>query len=254
MKAKKSIADYSDKESKAEFRKCFDKLSQGHDYSTVFGDFLDYALLMMNMNKKAADFKELETRWTKQEDHVIFFEMLNHWSNSSYDFHDSLGDIFMECVSFGRNGQFFTPEPICRMMAQLTIPADIEDGKSIMDCAAGSGRTLLAAATMNRNLKFYAADNDIKCVKMCALNFIINTMVGEVAHMDSLSMQHYKSYHIRKARSGTHYLPYYYITGPGDTDFIEKMEASNEETHKETAGIDELPSIIIGKKKQIYMF
>lgn len=247
----KDISQFTNRESKDAFRKSFERLCYGHDYATVFGDFLEFALLMMHMNKKAEDFAKLEERYPSPEQHKTFSDMLMHWSNASYDFHDALGDIFMECVSFGRNGQFFTPEEICMMMAQMTIPQDIEDGKSIMDCAAGSGRTLLAAAKINRNLKFYAADNDINCVKMCTLNFLVNTMVGEIAHMDSLSMKHYKSYHIRKARGTTHYLPYYYITGPGETDFIQRITATDDSFA--LASEVEAP-IMFSKKNQILMF
>lgn len=253
MKTTKPIEQYTVKESKDVFRKCFESLSHGYDYSTVFGDFLEYSLLMMNINKKAEDFADLEKRWTTPEQHRTFLDMFLHWGNASYDFHDALGDIFMECVSFGRNGQFFTPTEICIMLAKLTIPDDIEDGKSIMDCAAGSGRTLLAAAGINRNLKFYAADNDITCVKMCTLNFLINTMVGEVAHMDSLSMKHYKSYHIKKVRDRTHYVPYYYTTGPNQTDFIQRYQAIQQTDENPKPSSIEAP-LLLSKKNQVMLF
>lgn len=216
--------DFSNPEaSKKAFRTAFEKLAYTQSYSTVFGDFVEFALLMLNLNKQAKDFKDLEARWPKQEDQKLFAEMFFHWGNASCNFHDALGDLFMECVSFGRNGQFFTPEPLCEMMAIMQISKDVEDGKSVMDCACGSGRTLLAAAKINRNLKFYGADNDVLCAKMTAINFIVNTMVGEVAHMNSLTLEHYKSWHIRKILSGTHYIPYYYVTGPGQTDFLRNI-------------------------------
>lgn len=230
---KKSIFEYNDIESTAAFRKCFEKLAYRVDYSRVFSDFVDFSLLMLNINKKAEDFKELETRWDNPEDHKLFAEMFALLGNLSEGFNDALGDLFMECVSHGRNGQFFTPQPICDMMAIMTIGDQAKDGMSVSDCACGSGRMLLGAAKINRHLKFYGADNDATCAKMTAVNFILHSMTGEVAHMNTLSMEHYKSWHIRKILSGTHYLPYYYVTGPNETTFIQRIKATQSQEPKQ---------------------
>ena len=96
----------------------------------------------------------------------------------------------MECVSFGRNGQFFTPQEICDMMAKITIEENkLKDNQAVCDPACGSGRTLLGIAKLNRRLKFYASDIDLTCVKMCVLNMMINCMEGEIAWMDTLRIQ-----------------------------------------------------------------
>lgn len=144
-------------------------------------------------------------------------------------FDDALGDLFMECVSYVKNGQFFTPQPICDMMSEITMNGEIKDGMNVLDCACGSGRMLLSAAKKNRNLLFYGSDVDINCVKMTAINMIVNSMVGEVAHMNALSLEHWGSYHIKKVLTGTHYLPYYYITGKNETNFVQRVKNTIEQ-------------------------
>src|SRR5207247_425461 len=39
---------------------------------------------------------------------------------------DILGDLYQGGISYGENGQFLTPESLCRLMAQMTI-GDVPD-------------------------------------------------------------------------------------------------------------------------------
>ncbi len=180
------------------------------------------------------------------------FELM---ATASFDFTDALGDLFMDLVSHGHNGQFFTPQPICDMMSIMTIaPDQLEDGKSVLDCACGSGRMLLAAAKRNRNLKFYGSDLDLTCVKMTLINMVLNTMVGEVAHMDALTLQHFKTYSVRKVYDpGTnHYLPYYYESN-ANPFIIQKIKESNVKASNEFKS-DPIEELLINKKGQILLF
>ena len=214
----------------ADFKKFFERLSYSQDYPTTFSSFLDFAL--WRVAPQCADDMNEELRRlekTYSEDMVpVFMGMFDSWITASDDdgsgFYDALGDLFMECVSHGRNGQFFTPQPICDMMAQMTYGDSIQPGQTVCDPACGSGRTLMALAKCQRRLKFYGSDNDLTCTKMAALNMIINSMEGEVAWMDTLSMDHYRSYKIRNVLIGSHYLPVLKITQRGDTDFTRRFE------------------------------
>jgi type I restriction-modification system DNA methylase subunit len=267
MAKKKDILDFQPNESKRAFRSCFDQLARTQDYSTVFGDFVEFALLMMNINKTEEDFKELERRWTKPEEHLLFAQMFNHWTNSIEPYEDLLGDLFMECVSHGRNGQFFTPSPICEMMAKMQMhEITLKPDMKILDPACGSGRTILAGAKIYRELpgftpeydmNYYAGDNDGLCAKMTALNFIINTMAGEVWHMDALSLEHYRTYHIKKILNGTHYIPYYFITGPGTGSWrtaIQVDEEKNEPVTSENTDTMTIPEPKVSKHGQLTFF
>ncbi|CCD89868.1 conserved protein of unknown function; putative DNA methylase [Bradyrhizobium sp. ORS 285] len=104
---------------------------------------------------------------------------------------DCLGDIFMEEISFGEHGQFFTPEPVAKMMAEITAP----DGGSVTDPACGSGRMLIASHTPGTFL--VGIDLDPRCAKMTALNLFWRNMRGNVYCGDSLSGEMHTLWQVR---------------------------------------------------------
>ena len=99
------------------------------------------------------------------------------------------------------NGQFFTPDSLCRLMADIT-DADVEEKISkrgfvmVNDPACGSARTLLAHFMKkthdNRDLSglyyYEAADIDLPTCKMAACNMMIHGMQGRVVCQDQLSL------------------------------------------------------------------
>jgi type I restriction-modification system DNA methylase subunit len=101
---------------------------------------------------------------------------------------DILGDIFEGAITHGENGQFFTPEHVCQLMAKMTMNED-EAGKTICDPCCGSGRNLLAAADVNRRNEFVGQDVDLRCVRMTALNLSLRNLYGWVVWGDSLRME-----------------------------------------------------------------
>ena len=100
----------------------------------------------------------------------------------------------MEYLSHGHNGQFFTPEPICEMMARILNPAGYRE--RVADCCCGSGRILLAAAKISRNLLFFGANIDRTCAMMCVINLCLNGLLGEVCWMDTLMNRFYAGWRI----------------------------------------------------------
>lgn len=248
-----------------DFKKLFERLSYSQDYSTTFSSFLDYALwrLAPQCSETMSDELQRLDKMYKQEMVPVMYDMFEAWSiacdNDGEGFYDALGDLFMECVSHGRNGQFFTPQPICDMMAEMSYDEQLEPGKTVCDPACGSGRMLLAMAKKQRRLKFFAADNDHTCTKMAALNLLVNCMEGEVAWMNTLSMEHYRSYHIRNVLYGTHYIPVLTITGKNETLFVQRYKEAVSEM-KETAKPKPVVEakieneMLIGKKNQLLLF
>lgn len=110
---------------------------------------------------------------------------------------DILGEFFMHEITRGQNGQYFTPEPLCDMIAQMQISSCSDEfNKRVFDPACGSGRMLLSGAKINPKNYFFGADNSNTCAKMAAVNFFINGLRGEVAWMNSLSMEFYGAWHI----------------------------------------------------------
>lgn len=220
------------------FTKLFESLAYTQSRHTVFNDFLDFSLLMMRLDRKADDFSELEKRWKDPREYKMFAEMLMIYSEIADDggegLKDGLGDLYMEFLANAKSGQFFTPEEICTMTAEMIVGDNPPDDYSVADPACGSGRMLLAAARKNRKMWFYGSDIDLTCCKMTVLNMLFNTMRGEVAWMDTLRMEHWKSWHIRRVMDGSgRYLPYYYETGPGDTTMIIRFKNTMQPEAKE---------------------
>lgn len=97
------------------------------------------------------------------------------------------------------NGQFFTPDSLCKLMADIT-DADVEEKEShrglvrINDPACGSARTLLAHFmkkthdnhTLAGRYYYEAADIDLPTCKMAACNMMIHGMQGKVVCQDQL--------------------------------------------------------------------
>lgn len=99
------------------------------------------------------------------------------------------------------NGQFFTPNSLCRLMADITDHVNEKnDTKNgfirVNDPACGSARTLLAhfmaKTSKDHSLagKYYyeAADIDFPTCKMAACNMMIHGMQGKVVCQDQLSL------------------------------------------------------------------
>lgn len=216
------------KEAKNDFERAFNDFTYKHGQSTAFIDFLDYTLLAMKWWEPDRDFSYFEKKYG--ELYPRFADMLISLSevsdNAGEGFTDALGDIFMVLVSGGRNGQFFTPENICGMISEMVIP-EVEDNKSILDPACGSGRMLLAAAKRNRNAFFFGCDNDITCCKMAVINLVLNTLQGEIALMDSLNMEYTKSWEVSYRVFNGINMPVYRVVENKDQSTLWKMHMNS---------------------------
>ena len=111
---------------------------------------------------------------------------------------DVLGDLFQGSITYGENGQFFTPSSIARMMGQMTI-ADLSDEarsekKSVYDPACGSGRMLLGVAEQCPHWLFVGKDTDLRCVRLTSLNLALRNLYGYVIHGNSLTNEEWLVY------------------------------------------------------------
>jgi type I restriction-modification system DNA methylase subunit len=131
----------------------------------------------------------------------------------------------MEHLSFGKNGQFFTPEPICTMMAMMTNTIGI--GKKIGDCSCGSGRTLMAAAKVSRLNSFYGADIDRTCCLMAVVNLCLNGMCGEISWMDSISNKYFGGWRI--SIHPNHMVPFVKEITEAESYIVLRIESSKNE-------------------------
>jgi hypothetical protein len=134
---------------------------------------------------------------------------------------DILGDLFQGAISFGEHGQFVTPPPVCRLMARMTVEAQVDiagleptaseieeadstdspanattaaalapaERRTVLDPACGSGRMLLAVAEIHRDWLFLGQDIDRRCQHMCALNLAFRNLVGYVILGNTLALE-----------------------------------------------------------------
>ena len=121
---------------------------------------------------------------------------------NSFDLFGQLYEqMFLLKSKASSNGQFFTPDSLCRLMADIT-DADVEEKVShigpviVNDPACGSARTLLAHF-MDKTREdhalagmyyYEAADIDLPTCKMAACNMMIHGMQGRVVCQDQLSL------------------------------------------------------------------
>ena len=175
-----------------------DTMAYRHSLHQVFSDFL--TLLICAFSQGRMENRYLETIRKYDKPHANSFAealaalVIEMTAPDGNGFIDVLGEYFQQHLSFGNNGQFFTPQHICDLMARLHDPTSI--GKRVIDPACGSGRMLMAMAKINRFSLFYGADIDSNCARMAVINLCLNRMYGEIAWMDSLSNHHYNSWQI----------------------------------------------------------
>jgi hypothetical protein len=182
---------------KETFKSVMDKLAVRHGAHRIFSDFLTLVVCAFSLGKEEEKYLSVIRQYNKQEANLFaeaLAKLVIEMTGDGTGLIDVLGYYFQEHISFGRNGQFFSPQHICDMMACITGP--VKQGNRILDPACGSGRMLLAAAKSNRNALFYGADVDENCAKMTVINLYLNCLYGEVAWMDSLSNKFYGAWEI----------------------------------------------------------
>jgi type I restriction-modification system DNA methylase subunit len=187
----------------------FDQFAHTQNHGTAFSDILDFFLLSFKLYYTQEDRRESLERITthpKKEQLAALFSEIGELSEG---FRDPIGELYEQRISKGRNGQFFTPEPITEFMAQIVGVDSLSATQKVYDPACGSGRMLLAAAKINRHLHFYGADIDEVCCKMAVVNMILNSLTGEIAHMDTLSNTFFKGYKTGTVLKDGYHYPYF---------------------------------------------
>ncbi len=104
---------------------------------------------------------------------------------------DVLGTFYEMHLYRKGAAQYFTPWPICQLMAHC-LPCKQEENEEpmrVVDPCCGSGRMLLANALANGKEHYYYGINiDHTCVKMAAINLFLNGVFhSEVMCADALS-------------------------------------------------------------------
>ena len=109
---------------------------------------------------------------------------------------DVLGDLFEGAVSYGENGLYLSPMPVCRAMSLLTVGDEEEPYriKSVCDPACGSGRMLMAVAERYPHWEYVGVDVDVRAVRIAAINLSLRNIYGYLIHGNSLTLETHRVY------------------------------------------------------------
>ena len=106
------------------------KMDDSKGFADNFESFIDYCLFPFVANPSP----ELRQNFVNHYQDPTYTDALMLLGEAAGDYHDCFGEIFMDRISHGAKGQFFTPEHIAHMMAEIVEPT----GNAINDCACGS--------------------------------------------------------------------------------------------------------------------
>ena len=110
---------------------------------------------------------------------------------------DVLGDVFTGGITYGEAGQYFTPDAVTSMIANLTVEKDNKEKfKTVCDPACGSGRFLLSVGKQHPNWEFTGQDVDHRCAQMTAINLGLNGLRGWAVWQNTLTLETFRVYKI----------------------------------------------------------
>lgn len=191
------------KQQRQTFEQHMEQLARRHGVQAVFSDFLTLLVCAFSLGQREDEYMKTIRKYEKPEAYRFseaLAALVIKMTGNGTGMVDILGDYFEQYLSYGKNGQFFTPQHICDLMARLNNP--VLPLQRILDPACGSGRMLMAMAKLNRHALFYGADNDRRCAMMTVINFTLNGMFGEVSWMNSITNEWYGGWAIEPTVQG----------------------------------------------------
>ncbi len=188
------------------FKSLFDQLACHRSYFNTFSNFLDFMMLLFNYNQDREALKKCVAEFDINDANTVLTQMAVLIGEMAEGYRDPLGEFYMLEISRHVHGQYFTPQPVCDMMATLSGVGE-GTGTSAYDPACGSGRMLLAAAKINRNLLMYGGELDFTCCRMAVINLLLNSLTGEICHINTLSNELFTGYKVGTVFSMGYRLP-----------------------------------------------
>lgn len=199
-----------------ELKKLIYSFGAAYKPSDVFRDFVELAAIaILNSYIRDEDWENREERYHvirrqyKEEAFKIFPELLGVLASGCIravkvgNYEDFLGELYMDLgASNERNGQFFTPMSISRVMAKLAGIDTVEKLAnkrfvSLLEPCCGSGANLLAFAEHiadsgkipSLHMAAVAVDIDVLCVWMCFVQCHFYGIPAKIIHGDSLKLE-----------------------------------------------------------------
>ncbi|MEO9930126.1 N-6 DNA methylase [Rhodopirellula bahusiensis] len=230
--------------------KLFDEAARntGHGRGRVFSDFLTVARCALAGQTMEDEYHEtIQKGYTDGEPggrgidilKTAFHLMIGAMEDTGQDV---LGDVFQGAITYGENGQFFTPDSVCNLMANLAVPADrTDEPRTITDPACGSGRQLLAVAKHQPHWDFTGRDVDHRCVQMTAINMGLNGLRGWAAWQNTLTLETQRVYKVGFNRFGGVIRELPVAGSPFDYQTIEKTDSQSPSEQPVTISNEEPP-------------
>lgn len=184
----------------------------GRPYEMALSDFCDFLLDLFSVEAFEGDSKgflawQQQRLQAKPNFAILAMAWLNDVSQAMDrgQWLDVFGmlyeDMYLTAGKASKTGQFFTPQSVSDLMSTIIAPGKNQassakvEGRRVNDCAAGSGRLLLAHYmevskldhSAGRPFVYIAHDSDPLVCKMCALNMMIHGMNGTVICQDTLT-------------------------------------------------------------------
>lgn len=197
-------------------KKLIDSFAYSHAPWEVFSDFVEMSAISLANAVNVFDCEDREKRYHdiikkyKPEELEKFpqlFAMLV--DRFEHETTDHLGALFHELELHNKyKGQYFTPYPLCKMLAKLTLgdPAKAIEAKGFVTASepcCGSGAMIIALADSMREsgvnyqqtLHVTAVDLDIRCVHMAYIQFTLMHIPAVVVHGNSLALEEFSRWH-----------------------------------------------------------
>lgn len=227
-----------------QFEKIFEKLARQDDASIIFTNWLDWVIdANLYTNKKY----EIDFKGNEQEYYALYKAWISIVSDelerTGKYYYDYLGEFYEDIIQSrykaGTRGQFFTPQDVGKLMAELCFSESSHDGFSY-DCACGSGRLLLDAHEQNPSNILIGWDMDRQACKMAVLNLYISGARGSIICKDTLTLECYDAWrvnnylgyglsmpHIEKVSESD---AYRFINGPNNSTVYDKIKVKKAPT------------------------
>jgi hypothetical protein len=198
-----------------ELLKLFGTLAYRHSAWQVFADFVEAAAISLSNAVDWAQSDQREERYMalikryKPDELATFPNMLAELTLAmDQEPSDVLGRTFHDLELHNKwSGQFFSPYPICQMMAKMTL-GDEEDVRAriaergfvtAQEPACGSGAMVIALAhemhdlgiNYQQHLHVTAVDVDPKCVHMAYVQFALLHIPAIIVHGNTLSLEEF---------------------------------------------------------------
>lgn len=176
-----------------QFNSLFSKFAYKHQPATVFDDFLTIVVCCMAHQTEEELYLSVVKKYDRSEIETftkMFAELIVVYMNAQRQniWIDPLGKFYEILAGNSKKsalGQFFTPESLCNIMAQLIVSDDW--GKTISEPCCGSGRNVLAANHKTKGNYYVCEDIDPICCKMTAINLCFHEIRAEIHCHDAIN-------------------------------------------------------------------